>query len=170
MKIKSENKLVTHTFKPVYDENSKILILGTIPSPKSRENGFYYGHPQNRFWKVIAKVLNEELPKTNEEKENLMLKNKIALFDVLSSCNITNADDSSIKSEIPNDFSEIFEKANIKAIFTTGKKATKLYEKYFVKTKEDLKPIYLPSTSGANCSIKIEKLIEEFEVICKYIK
>lgn len=117
-----ENKIITHPLKPIFDENSAVLILGTMPSPKSRENNFYYGHPQNRFWRVLSAIFGEKLPENNKERTALLLKHRIALWDVLESCEIKGAEDSSIKNPIPNDLSLILESCNIKAIFTTGKK------------------------------------------------
>lgn len=157
---------ITHDLKPIYNKNSKILLLGTLPSPKSREIGFYYSHPQNRMWKILSQLLNQPLPQTKEEKTLLLLENKIAMWDVLSSCEINGADDNSIKNPIPNDLSLIYSNANIKATFTTGSKATSLYKKF--NTSES---ILLPSTSPANCRFyTYEKLVESYKVILEYIK
>jgi len=160
---------ITHTIPPIYNKHSKILILGTIPSPKSREIGFYYSHPQNRFWKTIAEVLAVDCPTTIEEKINLLHTNGIALWDVLSSCKISGADDSSIKDAIVNDFTEIFETANIKAVFTTGRKATDLFAKH-CEDKYGYKSIYLPSTSPANCRISQQELISAYKHILEVLK
>lgn len=160
------SNLVVHTLKPIYDKNSKVLILGTMPSPKSRENGFYYSHPQNRFWRVISDILNQSLPQTNKQKIEFLHKNNIAVWDVLKSCDIEGADDNSIKNPIVNDFSNILLTTNIKSIFTTGKKATSLYKKYcFDKTK--IESIYLPSTSPANCRCSYNNLLNEYSIILK---
>lgn len=160
---------VNHNFKPVYDNNSKVLILGTIPSVKSREEGFYYGHPRNRFWKIIADIFETNIPNTIEEKESFLLKNNIALWDVLKSCDIEGSSDSSIKKPIPNDINNIIEKTNIKKIYTTGKKATELYNKYlYEKTK--IESIYLPSTSPANQAISYDKLKKEYAKILEHLK
>lgn len=153
-----------HSIKPIYNENSKVLVLGTFPSPKSREQGFYYGHPQNRFWRVLSAVLKAETPLTIEQKKSLLLKHGIALWDVLESCEISGAADSSIASPKVNDFSRITSIADIKATFTTGKKATELFEKL-----TGSKSIYLPSTSPANCAMSIEKLAEQYKVLLEYI-
>ena len=155
---------ITHTIPPVYDKNSKILILGTMPSPKSREVGFYYSHPQNRFWKTIAAVLGVQFPATIEEKVSLLYANGIALWDVLASCKIDGADDSSIKDAVVNDFTQLFETAGINAVFTTGKKATDLFKKHCEK-KYGYTPVYLQSTSPANCQISQEELIAAYSVI-----
>jgi len=159
---------VRHILKPIYNENSKILILGTIPSPKSREIGFYYGHPQNRFWKVLSEILNEKLPQTNEEKTNLILKYNIALWDVLDSCDIEGASDSSIKNPKPNDLNSIIKKTKITTIFVTGKKAESLYKKLCEKDTK-IPCICLPSTSPANCSIKYLELKEKYKTILQFI-
>jgi len=159
---------VNHIFKPIYNKDSKILILGTMPSPKSRQNGFYYSHPQNRFWSVISEVLNQSKPISIKDKENFLYRNNIALWDVLKSCDIKGADDSSIKNPIVNDLNEVLNYANIKAIFTTGKKATSLYQKYCFKST-DIAAIYLPSTSPANRNCSYDKLIENYKIIINYL-
>ena len=158
---------ITHTVNPIYDKNSKILILGTMLSPKSRAAGFYYSHPQNRFWKTIAEVLGAEVPVTIEEKTNLLHANGIALWDVLASCRISGADDSSIKDAVVNDFTPLFEKADIKAVFTTGKKATDLFKKHCAE-QYGFEPIYLPSTSPANCRMSQQELTAAYSVIKSY--
>ena len=162
--IKLTNDFITHTINPIYNKNSKILILGTMPSPKSREIGFYYSHPQNRFWKTIAEVLTVDCPITIEEKIDFLHTHHIALWDVLASCKISGADDSSIKDAVVNDFTEIFRTANIKAVFTTGKKATDLFAKHCEK-KYGYKPIYLPSTSPANCRMSQQELTATYRAI-----
>lgn len=156
---------VIHTLEPIYDNDSKVLILGSIPSVKSREVGFYYAHPKNRFWKTLEKVYKEHIGLSIQDKINFLKKHHIALFDVLKSCDISSSSDSSIKEPTFNDLSLILSKTNIKTIFTTGKKAFNLYQKYcFPKTK--LSAIYLPSTSPANCPKGIEeKLILEYSKI-----
>lgn len=159
---------VNHILKPIYNQNSKILILGTIPSPKSREIGFYYGHPQNRFWKVISDILNEKYPETKEEKISLLLKHNIALWDVLESCEIEGASDSTIKNAKPNNLNKIIKQSNIKTIFVTGKKAENLYKKLCEKDTK-IPCIYLPSTSPANCSVPYQKLKNQYETILKYL-
>ena len=120
---------VKHEFGPFYDKNSKVLILGTIPSPKSREMGFYYGHPRNRFWMIMSELLGEPFPNDVKTRKAMMRKHGIALWDVLASCSISGAEDASIRDGIPNDMNIILQEADIKAVFTTGKKAQKLYEK-----------------------------------------
>lgn len=159
-----ENNIVIHTLKPIFNEDSSVLILGTMPSPKSRANNFYYGNPQNRFWRVLSAVLGEKLPESNKERTALLLKHKIALWDVLASCEIKGADDSSIKNPVPNDLSIILDACNIKAIFTTGKKAFSLYQR-FCEPKTKMPAISLPSTSPANCRMSLESLIESYGLI-----
>ena len=146
-----------------------MLILGTMPSPKSRENGFYYSHPRNRFWPVMAKVFGEEVPKTPEEKADFCLQNKIALWDVLSECDIAGASDASIKNAVPNVMSVIFEKAKIKAVFATGSTAAKLYKKH-IEPKTGVPAMALPSTSPANAKVSFDELFEEYKVITDYIE
>ena len=160
---------ITHAFDPVFDFESRILILGTMPSPKSRELGFYYSHPRNRFWPVLAKIFGEEIPKTPEEKRNFCLRNKIALWDVLKECDIEGASDSSIKNAVPNDLSVILNSAKIQAIFATGATAAKLYKK-FIEPETKIPATALPSTSPANAKIKFEELVEEYKRILEYLK
>ena len=107
---------IIHPFNPIYDKDSKVLVLGSIPSPKSRELGFYYGHPQNRFWKVLSKVYDEPIPNTIEEKKTFVLKHHIALWDVVHSCEIVGASDSSIRNVVSNDIENLLLKTNIKYI------------------------------------------------------
>lgn len=155
---------MTHPFTPVFDEYSRLLVLGSFPSPRSRENGFYYGHPQNRFWPVLAAVFDEQLPRTNEAKRSFVLRHGIALWDVLKSCSITGAADSSIREQKVNDFTPLIE-AGIRRIYTTGKAAYKLYMLYaFPHT--GIEALYLPSTSPANrAHWPLEKLIEAYSVL-----
>lgn len=163
----TEQRYVVHKLKPIYDKNSKILILGSFPSVKSREYEFYYGHPQNRFWKVINYVCthssNEKKKVTLQdssnikEKTKLLQTNNIALWDVIHSCTITGSSDSSIKDVTPVAIETIFATAKIKAVFTNGGLATKLYIKY-LEPITNIKPIQLPSTSPANARYSLENL------------
>lgn len=166
-----EAGLVTHEFDAFFDKDSRVLILGTIPSPKSREQGFYYGHPQNRFWKVLADVLGEEFPQTVEERKRFLKRNHIALWDVLESCEIKGASDVSIRNARPNDMNRILkdEDTNIQAIFVAGTKAAKLYKKLCLPTC-GVEAIQLPSTSPANCGCSYEKLREAYSQICDYVR
>lgn len=153
-----------HEFAPVFDKNSKILILGTFPSVKSRESHFYYGHPQNRFWKVIALLMKEEVPETIEEKKQLLLSHGIAIWDVIASCDIAGSSDSSIKNVVPCDLTRILGTCDIRAIFANGKTAEKLYNRYSLPVTGI--PIQvLPSTSPANAAFQMERLIEHWKVI-----
>ena len=161
---KNSRTFVTHEFPALFDDNSEVLLLGSIPSPKSREQGFYYGHPQNRFWKVLASVLSEPLPATIDEKKSMLLKHHIALWDVLDSCTIIGASDTSIEDVVPNDIASLLAKTQIMRIFCTGATAHKLYEKYCEKSS-GIKAIKLPSTSPANCAVKFEKLVEAYKAI-----
>lgn len=150
---------MTHTFLPVYDENSELLILGSFPSVKSREQGFYYGHPQNRFWKVLAAVCRCELPKTIEEKKAMLLMNHIAIWDVIDSCDIIGSSDSSIKNVVPADIAGLLSKTKIARIFANGKTAGNLYKKHSEKSTR-LPAVVLPSTSPANAAYSLDKLVE----------
>lgn len=160
---------ITHSFAPIFDEHSNILMLGTMPSPKSREQGFYYGHPRNRFWKVLSDVCSEELPVSIDQKIVFALSHHIAIWDVLASCDICGADDSSIRNPVANDMDIILKHADIKAIFTTGTKAFQLYKKYcFPKT--GIEAVRLPSTSPANCGLSYERLREAYSIILDYLE
>ncbi len=154
-----EYQKLTHTFDPIYNAESKILILGSFPSVKSREIDFYYGHPQNRYWKVLADILQVEVPKTPEEKRRMLLDNHIAIWDVIHSCSIIGSSDSSIKDVVVNDFSEILQNSQVKTIFVNGGKAYDLYRKYAEKAT-GIKAVKLPSTSPANAAWKLERLCE----------
>lgn len=168
MQRKNRQESVVHTFRPVYDEKSRVLMLGTMPSPKSREQGFYYGHPRNRFWPVLADVLGEPLPETVEEKIDMALRRHIAVWDVLAGCDICGADDSTIRNPVPNDMNVILQRADIRAVFTTGTKADELYKKYcFPVTK--FPSIRLPSTSPANCRTSFGELRERYAQVLKYL-
>lgn len=151
--------MTVHPIPPVFDGNSKILILGSFPSVKSREENFFYGHPQNRFWKVLAQIFDEPLPQTVGEKKNLLLSNNIALWDVIASCEVDGSSDSSIKNVTPNDLSIIFNTAKITKIFVNGKTAEKYYNKH-IKSQINREAICLPSTSPANAAWSLEKLAE----------
>ena len=150
---------ISHTFLPVYDENSELLLLGSFPSVKSREQGFYYGHPQNRFWKVLAAVCDCGVPQTIEEKKEMLLKNHIAIWDVIDSCDIIGSSDSSIKNVVPADIVGILPRTKITRIFANGKTAGSLYEK-FSKESTGIEVIVLPSTSPANAAYSLERLTE----------
>lgn len=160
---------IFHTIPPVFDSRSRILILGTMPSPKSREEGFFYAHPQNRFWRILAELFEEPLPVGREARRAFALRRRIALWDVLSSCTIQGADDGSIRDAAPNDLSPIFAAAPVRAVFTTGGTAARLYRKHLApKTGIDCIP--LPSTSPANCRFfTYEQLVEAYRVILPWL-
>lgn len=153
-----------HTFEPVFDGNSRVLILGTFPSVKSREQGFYYGHPQNRFWKILAGILKEPVPETIEDKKKFLLSHGIAIWDVVSSCDITGSSDSSIKNVVPADLTRVLDHAPVQRIFANGGKAYSLYQKYAfpVTGKEAVK---LPSSSPANAGWQMDQLLEAWKQI-----
>lgn len=152
---------VIHPIPPVFNENSKILILGSFPSVKSRESGFFYGHPQNRFWRVLAAIYESDVPKTVEEKRAFLLQNGIAVWDVLASCRILGSSDSSIRDASPNDLTPILCGAPIERIYTNGGTATVLYRRYLSK-QTGIDCISLPSSSPANASFSLEMLIEKW--------
>lgn len=153
---------VIHEIEPVYDKNSRVLLLGTMPSPKSRETGFFYGHPQNRFWKVLALLFDEPTPETIEEKRDLCLRHHIALWDVVSSCDIEGASDASIKNAKPNDLAQILNAAPIQAVFTTGTKAGQLYKK-LCEPVTSIPCTVLPSTSPANSRVSLSELCTTYK-------
>lgn len=160
--MKSEK--IIHPIPPVYDSNSKVLVLGSFPSVKSREYGFFYGHPRNRFWRVISEIFNEKTPETIEEKREMLLRNGVAVWDVINSCEIVGSADSSIKNAVPNDLSRIISESGIERVFTNGKTADGLYRKY-LEEKTGLKAVCLPSTSPANAAWSVERLVNEWKVI-----
>lgn len=152
---------VTHEIQPVFDSRSRVLLLGTMPSPASREQGFYYGHPQNRFWRVIAVIFDEPAPQTIEEKRDMLLRHHVALWDVLASCEIEGASDASIRDAQPNDLAHIFDAADIRAVFATGTKAGELYRKLIEPTL-GVPCTTLPSTSPANAKMKLADLVDAY--------
>ncbi len=157
---------IYHPFGPLYNENSHVLILGSFPSVKSREQEFFYGHPQNRFWKVVAALFGTPVPKTIAEKKALILDNGLALWDSIGSCEITGSSDASIRNAEPNDLRVITDRCDIRAIYCNGKKSLEIYNKY-------IDPVLgrpaeaLPSTSPANAAWSLERLIEAWSVICE---
>ena len=156
--------MVVHPIPPVYDAHSRVLILGSFPSVKSRENRFFYGHPQNRFWKVLAGVYECAVPLTIEEKKAMLLAYGIALWDVIASCEIEGSADSTIKHVVPNDVGQILEAADIGHIFVNGKTAEKYYNRY-LRHRLGRDAICLPSTSPANAAWNLERLIEQWRMI-----
>lgn len=156
--------MLVHTIDPVYNEDSEILILGSFPSVKSREQQFFYGHKQNRFWKVMAQVLGCEVPESIAQKREMLLSHHIAVWDVIASCEITGSSDASIREVTPNDLSRILNAADIRAIYTNGGKAYHLYQKYLLQTT-GREAYLLPSTSPANAGYSLERLVEAWRVI-----
>ena len=167
--VSCDRMLVNHEFGPFVNKDSKILILGSIPSVKSREYGFYYMHPQNRFWKIMSDLFEEEMPNTILDKKKFLKKHYIALWDVLDSCEIKGSSDVSIKNPKVNDIKEIINSTDVRKIFVTGKKALELYNKYCYDDVL-IEAIYLPSTSRANCAISYENLRKKYEIIINYLK
>lgn len=160
----AEYEHVYHTFGPVYNRNSEILILGSLPSVKSREQGFYYGHPQNRFWKVLAAILDCRIPQTIDEKTEMLLKHHIALWDVIDNCDIKGSSDSSIRNVVPTDVPMLLRETRVQHIYVNGKTAGNYYRKLIgpVVAKE---AVVLPSTSPANAAWSLERLTEAWRVI-----
>ena len=155
---------IQHPFEPLYDENSRVLILGSFPSVKSREQQFFYGHPQNRFWKVISALFEEDVPTTIPEKKHLILSHGLALWDSIASCEIIGSSDASIRNAKANDISLILNSSPIKKIICNGKKSYELYKKY-IEEQTGRTAICLPSTSPANASWTIDKLIDAWSVL-----
>ena len=151
-------------FGPLYDESSRVLILGSFPSVKSREQNFFYGHPQNRFWKVVSAIFEQPVPQTIEEKKQLILGNGLALWDSIASCEITGSSDSSIRNARANDIRIILDSCNIERIYCNGRKSHELYKKY-IELQTGREAVCLPSTSPANAQWTLERLIEEWSVI-----
>lgn len=154
-------QLIEHSIDPIFDARSRLLMLGTMPSPKSREQGFFYGHPQNRFWKVLAAVFSASVPKSIPEKRAFLLEHRIALWDVLASCEIAGASDASIRNPKPNDLRRILDRAPIERIFCTGAKAAQLYRRLCEPTT-GIPCLQLPSTSPANAAMRLDDLIEVY--------
>lgn len=157
-----------HNIEPLWNQNSKILILGSFPSVKSREAKFYYSYKYNRFWKVVSKVINCEEPSTIEEKKRILLENNIALWDVIESCNIQGSSDSTISDVKANNITLITDNAPIEKIFTNGCKADALYRKYLQKVT-GIKAIMLPSTSPANAKYSLDSLVDKWNAILVYL-
>lgn len=156
----------SHNIPPIYNADSRLLILGSFPSVKSREAQFFYHHPQNRFWKLLAALFHEPVPTTISEKKDFLLRNHIAVWDVIASCEIEGSSDSSIRNVVPNDLSVILRKAPIQQIYTNGGTAFKLYEKYCLPSTGQ-KAVRLPSTSPANAAYSLDRLIAEWSTRLK---
>ena len=158
--------MTIHPFPPVFSNDSKILILGSFPSVKSRETAFYYGNGQNRFWRVLSRVFNEPTPVSKEEKTKLILSHSLALWDVVGSCDIVGSADSSIKRAVPNDVFSLLEKTKIETVVTNGKTADRLYKKLLMENV-GIEPVCLPSTSPANAAYSLEDLVLLWKIIAE---
>ena len=156
-------KCLQHPFGPLFNEDSRVLILGSFPSVKSREQNFFYGHPQNRFWKVIAAVNGQPVPQSIEDKKKLILTNGLALWDSIASCEITGSSDASIKNARTNDIRIILDNCSIERIYCNGRKSHELYRKY-IEPQTGREAICLPSTSPANAQWTFDMLIEAWVV------
>lgn len=156
---------IVHPIPPFYNEDSRILILGSFPSVKSRESCFFYGHPQNRFWRLMTMLYAEEkLPESIEEKKALLKRHRIALWDSIHACDISGSSDSSIRNAEPNDFSQLLGEADIRRIFTNGSTSHKIYMKY-IYPLTGREAVQLPSTSPANAAWSLERLAEAWQQI-----
>lgn len=155
---------MVHPIAPVYDRDSRVLILGSFPSVKSREQQFFYGHKQNRFWRVMAKVLECEVPEDIPQKRTMLTTHHVAVWDVIASCEITGSSDASIRNVRPNDLSNILSQADIRAIYTNGGKAHQLYQKYIYPVT-GREAYLLPSTSPANAAYSLDRLVDAWKVI-----
>ena len=155
---------IIHPFGPLYDKNSRVLILGSLPSVKSREQNFFYGHPQNRFWPLIARLFNEKVPSTTDEKKKLILKHHLALWDTIYSCDIIGSSDSSIRNVVPTDLKQIIDDSKVDRVFCNGGTSGKYFHKYQEKAL-GTKAVILPSTSPANAAWSLDRLAEAWKVI-----
>lgn len=160
----AEYQHIVHPFGPLYDESSTILILGSLPSVKSREQQFFYGHPQNRYWRLIAALFEEPAPETIEEKRSLALRHHIAMWDTIYSCDIKGSSDSSIKNVVPTDLKTIVDNSKITRVFCNGRTSGKYYHKYQEKIL-GIQAVELPSTSPANAAWQMDRLIEAWKII-----
>jgi len=160
--------MTDHPIAPVWDEHSRVLILGSFPSVRSREQGFFYGHPQNRFWPMIADLLGEERPVSVDEKREMALRHHIAMWDTIYSCDIKGSSDSSIKNVCPTDLRQIIDGSQVKNVFCNGNTSGAYYKKYQEK-ELGIKAVVLPSTSPANAAWNMERLKNEWGIILKYL-
>jgi hypoxanthine-DNA glycosylase len=165
----SEYAHIVHPIPPLYDKRSRVLILGSFPSVKSREAMFFYGHPQNRYWRLMASLFGEDTPVTVPQKRAFALKNHIAMWDVIHSCDIAGSSDASIKNVVPNDVSAILSAADIREIYCNGGKAGKLYSIY-IRPIIGRECIVLPSTSPANAGYTMARLAEAWRIVAETAK
>ena len=167
--IMAEYTHVVHSIPPTFDENSRVLVLGSVPSPRSRQTGFNYGHPQNRFWRVLARLANEQVPSTNQLKRDFCLRHGIALWDVVAECDIAGASDTSIRNPVPNQLALITNVAPIEAVFCTGAKAHALYGR-LCQDEVGMAAQRLPSTSPANAACGMEQLVAAYAAIFEHCR
>ena len=156
--------MLIHPIEPVFDQNARVLVLGSFPSVKSREAGFYYGHPQNRFWKVLAGLYHEPVPQTTPDRSAFLLRHGVALWDVIHSCEITGSSDASIRNVTVNDLHRILDQAPIQSIFVNGRKAEQLYQRY-LEPQLHRTAVCLPSTSPANAAWSLDRLIDAWSAV-----
>ncbi len=159
---------VTHPFPPIYDERSRALVLGSFPSVRSREENFYYAHPQNRFWKVLSHLFGEPLPQTREEKTGFLLRNRVALWDSVASCELRGSADSSIRDARPNDLSPLFAVCPNLRVFTNGKASDACYRRYILP-RTGVSAVCLPSTSPANAAWTLPRLCEAWKILAESV-
>ena len=157
-----QRQYIIHPIPPTFDENSEILILGSFPSSSSREMGYYYGHPRNRFWKVMAALYGEAVPAGVDERRSFLLRNRVAAWDVISSCTIMGSSDSSIRDVTANDLRPILSGSSVQKIYVNGKTAEKMYRRY-IEPSLGISAVCLPSTSPANAAYTLDRLIEEWK-------
>ncbi len=169
-KSQAAREHIVHPLAPVFDENARVLVLGTMPSPASRAVRFYYGHPQNRFWRVLARLFDEPVPSDNDERTKLVLAHGIALWDVLASCDIAGAQDASIRNARPNDLARVIDAAPIAHVFTTGGKAASFYRRFDAKRWPDLPFTPLPSTSAANARMSLDDLVGAYAPLAAAVR
>lgn len=160
---------IVHPIAPTFDARSRVLILGSFPSVKSRQMQYFYGHPQNRFWKVVAALFGEEVPESVDDRRDFLLRNRIAAWDSIGKCSIVGSSDSSIKDVVPNDLSPILKAADIRQIYCNGKKSWEMYHRY-IEPATGRKAVALPSTSPANAAWSLERLVEAWKVILEVMK
>lgn len=165
----SKHQTIIHPLKPLYRDDSRILILGSFPSVKTREYGFFYGHPQNRFWPLMEALFEEDLSTDIEERRDFLLSHHLAVYDSIYQCDIIGSSDASIKNVIPADLKSIFATADIRQVFCNGGTSYKYYKKYHAK-KSGIPGIQLPSTSPANARYRLDDLVKEWEVILTYLE
>lgn len=166
MREKNDDLTITHPLEPVFDKDSRILILGSFPSVKTREYGFFYGHPQNRFWPLMGILFGEEVGSSPEEKKAFLLRHRIALYDAIYRCDIIGSSDASVKNVVPSDLDEIFRQAKIDQVFCNGGTAYKYYQKYQA-AQLGMEGVRLPSTSPANARYRMEDLVDAWSLILR---